>query len=251
MLHTFLLAPFLLIAPNDGQRAYVKGADYGPCGTLALYCVAKLQGLDSVTLPVVSELLGPPDSEARHSFAELAEAAQDLGLKPVAVSIVRGEIPSLPTPFVAHMRYSNALQQMHFITVLHCSDEGVLILDPPHPTKRIKWESFSDAFTNQALCFVDDGAEGSAFVAALPSPFEGESLRWLCFTNLVLVIAYVAHRVARRSSNVASGTGLQNRRLRLPWLLGGATCVAGAFIAVRASGVVQALTAPKLHVERE
>ena len=229
------------------EPAAVDSRDYGPCGPVALYCVSRLLG-QQPTLSRIHELVGPADVEKRHSFKALADAATELGLHPVALTTTPEELQSLPLPAIAHMRYSYTQHREHFVTVVNCSDEGVLLLDPPHSPVRVTWESFHDAFTGHLLCLARDAGQKAAIDQQYLSSTETGMARLLVLLDLTLLLGYVAWRVANRSAfTVGSPRAHLPRHVRR--ILATVACLSAAALGFREAIVGGLVGRPDLHVE--
>jgi ABC-type bacteriocin/lantibiotic exporter with double-glycine peptidase domain len=131
---------------SNAEDSAVLLDDYGNCGQVCLYAIARLKGKD-VTFDRVKQLVEPTPPEGS-SLGELNVAARALGLFPVAVAVDRSRLEYLPVPAIAHLKHSfldSSRQQSHFVVLLHVSESDTILLDPPLPVGSVSRERFHEA----------------------------------------------------------------------------------------------------------
>jgi hypothetical protein len=234
--------------PSAASISAVDARDYGPCGPVALYCVCRLLGREENSLANIHALAGAPDAQKRHSLADISKAATALGLHPIALAIPASELRSAPLPAIAHMRYSSTQNRDHFVTVVDCSDEGVLIVDAPHNPVRVTWDSFTDGFAGHALCFAQDAPGRAAVAGQYLAAGEMGAASWLALIDLALLLGYAACKAGRLCAADVSAPGRHLAR-RVPRILVAATGFCAVVFAARPFVIAAFSTSPALAVD--
>src|SRR5947209_1869590 len=81
--------------PYTGE--VVEPSDYGPCGLNSFFLVCRLLDVP-VEWDEAKTLLGPATEEGTHSFAQIARAAEAVGLYPVGLKADAARLGQLPMP---------------------------------------------------------------------------------------------------------------------------------------------------------
>jgi ABC-type bacteriocin/lantibiotic exporter with double-glycine peptidase domain len=166
-MHDLMLAACLLQSSYPAEKAEGKDdgvvlSDYSSCGVTALYLACRTRDV-AVEFGKLKELVGPPDAEGMHSFSDLSRAGRQLGLSPLPVEVNRMALASLPMPVIAQLNrsaYSDSLS--HFVLVLKCEGDGVIVLDAPYPPRLVLDERFAQLWTGRVLAFARDEEEAEA-----------------------------------------------------------------------------------------
>lgn len=185
---------FLLSSQSLATETAVKKDDYGPCGQVSLYCAARRSGLEISWTQVVT-LMGDPDKNQQHSFVDIAKAARQLGLHPVAIEVEPRLWNTLPMPIIAHMRYpSRGRKEPHFVTILDMSSpDGIWLIDPPHSAIEVQPDSFKEASTNRYLYLAKNENEARQITKRFNSNHESRALFFVLLANAVIAFGVVGY----------------------------------------------------------
>jgi hypothetical protein len=143
-------------APS-GQSLVMLG-DYAPCGWTSLFLVCHFRHVP-VEWERLKELVGPFDSNKTHSFADLSNAARELGMHPVGMRLERAGLRHVPMPAILQVHVPDRPGTDHLAVLLGVRPDGVLMLDPPYPPFFRPDELLQTTWTGNILVFARDHAE--------------------------------------------------------------------------------------------
>lgn len=180
-----LLAACLLPGTDAASESAARLDEYAPCGHVSLFLICSLKDVP-VEWPEIQALVGPP-TDGQHSFGVLAEAARKLGLHPVGLQVRRDQLAQLPLPAIVHLRSAYGTPNPHLAVLVHCTPEGVQVLDPPYPVLFDRWEDFEQSWTGNVLVFPATAEEAARLQARFARWHVWRALFW-CLTGLGAVL---------------------------------------------------------------
>ncbi|MEX0677736.1 MAG: DUF1573 domain-containing protein [Pirellulales bacterium] len=199
----------LLLAPDGStDRSAVFLDEYAPCGTSSLYLVCRLRAVHA-DFQQVERLLGAPDADGWHSFADLTKAAQKLGLHPLGVHVDRAALGGLPTPSIVHSE--DPVAGPHLSVLLACADEGAYILDAPYQARLVPWSLFNEYWTGNVLVFPSSDVERARLKSQLPNPHVLNVLFWILLFDVIalaFVVAWLALSTVRNPEATADAAAI-------------------------------------------
>jgi predicted double-glycine peptidase len=154
MLNVLLLLCMLQGPGEQGQSARLQ--DYNSCGVTCLYAVCKIRQVP-IGFEDLLKRVGPTGADGTHSFADLALAAEQLGLLSLPVESDLASLRSMPLPAIAHVRITrDPNERGHFIVLLSHDEHGFHVLDPPYPASYLENWQFTRIWTGKVLAFPPD-----------------------------------------------------------------------------------------------
>ena len=125
-----------LIFSTQPARANEKLENWQSCcGATCMQTVGGLLGME-IKLADARKLVRP-NSRGETSLAEIADAAEKLGLHSVGLRIRSNKLKELSVPVIAHM------QPNHFVVLLGLGEDGVGIIDPPRDIRKMTKEELA------------------------------------------------------------------------------------------------------------
>lgn len=176
------------------------------CGQACFYLMAKLHG-KPLSWDEVKARLGDGGTEGLHSFAELAKAAEGLGLHPRGLAVSGEEFFRLPLPAIAVQRAAAGSSADHFVILLRAEPQGAVIVDPPYAPEFLDRARFAKRFTGEVLVFCNSAEEAAGLDQRLAVQDWSGRLRWplLALAGLALVGAGFVGRGALASTAGRAG----------------------------------------------
>jgi hypothetical protein len=136
--------------------------DYESCGLTSLFVICKLRGVP-VDWENIKKLLGPHEADGTHSFAEIARAAEALGMNPIGMKATPNSLGALPLPAIVQVHDPREPQNTpHLLVLLGRGPDGVTLLDPPYPHYFLPEARFEYTWTGNIMLFAHDESEAQA-----------------------------------------------------------------------------------------
>ena len=146
-------------APAVAHEGAIQLDDYAPCGLTTLYLVCKIRG-NSATWGEVKQAMGQPGPDGELNFAEMAGAAERVGLHPVALEAGRAAFDDLPMPAIVQVHDSRFPDELpHFLVLLRPESDGMWLLDAPFPAYFLPEDRFKQSWTGKIMIFAESQAE--------------------------------------------------------------------------------------------
>jgi predicted double-glycine peptidase len=229
----FFSALLALLAGQIAAASEQDGLDsYRSCGLTSFLTASRVNGV-ALTFDEAKEKLGPSRNGGDHTFADLEQAFDRVGLVHRTLQTSPEHLRSLPMPAIVQTRYAHGVPEPHFVVVLKTTNDHVYLLDPPYPMFAMSWSDFERAWTGYCLLVNKAEAEGklAASVASLtasPLRFWGPLLLALVFLSLATlghrplgrVAIYIGRPLARfhRRARTAAVACLLAGAAVLTWL---------------------------------
>jgi hypothetical protein len=104
--------------------------------------------------------MGQPGPDGELNFAEMAGAAERVGLHPVALEAGRAAFDDLPMPAIVQVHDSRFPDELpHFLVLLRPESDGMWLLDAPFPAYFLPEDRFKQSWTGKIMIFAESQAE--------------------------------------------------------------------------------------------
>jgi hypothetical protein len=147
--------------------------DYSPCAQVSLFLVCRLKGV-SAGWREVHDLLGPAAPDGTHSFGDIAQAGEKLGMLPLALHAGWDDLANLPMPAILHFSdREKPKQQPHLVVLLKVAADGVYLLDAPYVPYFLPRSGLEKYWTGNVMAFASDEDQFDrirASAQSFPSP---------------------------------------------------------------------------------
>ncbi|MCG8449133.1 MAG: DUF1573 domain-containing protein [Pirellulales bacterium] len=176
----------------------VSIGEYNNCASTSLYCVAKLKSIAEIDYGQIKSKFSDTSNEL-HSIDEIKNAAQQIGLHPIAIKTDYQTLARLPGPLIVHLnkpinRSADTLRP-HFVVVVAADASGVAIVDPPFAMRRFSANLFKERWTGACLAFASSKAEATDFLDVLSAKQRIPSVvNVLGLFTVLLVVVYLASK---------------------------------------------------------
>lgn len=156
---------FALLLAEAQPVVVVNPTDYEPCALNCLYTINAIRKLGH-EYEIVRSALGPSDRETNHTVLQVLNAAGQLGLNGIGVSVTWNDLRYLPQPIIAMIRRPDT-EANHFVVICDVNSEKVVILNPPEAPRIWRRRGFEKLWDGTAIVFPKDEAEAKAIIVAL------------------------------------------------------------------------------------
>ena len=160
-----------------------------PCGVKAVFVAARILDID-IDLDRVVRLL-PEGAGRRHSLAELSDAAQHLGMHPVAVRLTAQQLSRVPVPSILHVKQRPEDSRCdHFMLFLGRTNDGrIVALDPLEVPRGMTGQQFESVWQGTVLALCTNKGEAERLRAYASQSTLSQSLAQSETTIFFLALA--------------------------------------------------------------
>lgn len=154
MNHLVLAICLAISMPQTDEISAVKLSDYTiPCGLNSFYSICRLLDV-SIEWESAKNLLGQTMPDGTHSFEQIANAANSLGLHPIGLKSSIERIYELPMPAIVHVRdLRRPNSPTHLLVLVSADETSVILLDPPGSAYSLPLTQFESVWTGNILVF--------------------------------------------------------------------------------------------------
>ncbi len=217
---------FLMMLVGQGEVGTPESAvvleDYAPCGLTGLYLVCRIRDVPA-SWPQVKQAVGPAGAGGELSFAEMATAAETLGLHPVGMEVGRQALNDLPMPAIVQVHDSRFPEELpHFVVLMRPESDGVWLLDAPFPAYFLPEDRFQQSWTRKVLVFADSAEQADRIRRFASRSKLASSAAFVLLGAGILILAYAAIKwlSSSKTANIkiflATVDYFRNRLAKLP-----------------------------------
>lgn len=186
--HGDQLAPTSPLLLNS--KSAIDWETYRECGSNCLYLVCQILGVKNDLRRLKRAL--PLDANGS-SLAELARAASEVGLFPVAARLSPNELGQVRAPSIVHLRRMGVEggDGDHYAVYLGITEArgGVVLLDPPLLPHEVSSHDFGRMWTGNVMMFARSDTEATAWRRALSWKRINSPNFWLSLSTAIILAA--------------------------------------------------------------